>query len=375
MKSNILLLPKVAGYILQKHIGHPRMLPSNITVSVTNRCNSRCKTCFIWDSRQDRPEWKRKELELNEFARVFQSLGRNVVWMTLSGGEPFLRKDLPEICEAVETYCSPRVVNIPTNCLLPNIIRDGAKRIMELCSDTDFVINLSLDGVKEAHDEIRGVPGNFKRFLEAYSILSDLKKEFPNLSVGVHSVVSKFSLKGLIDVYDFVKTLNPDSYITEVAERRTELYNTDKEITPSPAEYARYINNLSKRVREDYLKEKTRLLSKVTQAFRLAYYQIAAQNLAYKRQTIPCYAGITSCQITPYGDVWPCCILGYRMVMGNLRESNYDFRKVWYSSEAQKIRQSIADKKCACPLANAHYTNILCNPAALTKVAYNLITS
>jgi radical SAM protein with 4Fe4S-binding SPASM domain len=295
--------------------------------------------------------------------------------MTLSGGEPFLRKDLPEICEAVETYCSPRVVNIPTNCLLPNIIRDGAKRIMELCSDTDFVINLSLDGVKEAHDEIRGVPGNFKRFLEAYSILSDLKKEFPNLSVGVHSVVSKFSLKGLIDVYDFVKTLNPDSYITEVAERRTELYNTDKEITPSPAEYARYINNLSKRVREDYLKEKTRLLSKVTQAFRLAYYQIAAQNLAYKRQTIPCYAGITSCQITPYGDVWPCCILGYRMVMGNLRESNYDFRKVWYSSEAQKIRQSIADKKCACPLANAHYTNILCNPAALTKVAYNLITS
>jgi MoaA/NifB/PqqE/SkfB family radical SAM enzyme len=369
-----MLLPRVAGYVLEKHTGHPRMLPSNITFSVTNRCNSHCKTCFIWDPHQDRSQWKQKEFELDEFGKVFQSLGRNVVWMTLSGGEPFLRKDLPEICQTVETYCNPKVINIPTNCLLPTAIRDGAKKIMELCQGTDFVINLSLDGVKEAHDEIRGVPGNFDKFMEVYSYLSGLRKEFPNLSVGVHSVVSKFSLKGLMNVYDFVKTLNPDSYITEVAERRTELFNTDKDITPSPAEYARFINALSKRVREDYLKKKSRLLSKVTQGFRLTYYQIASRNLAYGRQTIPCYAGITSCQITPYGDVWPCCILGYKSVMGNLRESDYDFKRVWFSPEAQKIRRFISDKNCACPLANAHYTNILCNPGSLARVAYNLIS-
>jgi len=297
-----------------------------------------------------------------------------VVWVTLSGGEPFLRKDLPQICEAAETYCNPKVINIPTNCLLPTTIRDGAKSIMQLCEKTDFVINLSLDGVREKHDEIRGVPGNFKKFLDTYSYLSELKNEFPNLSVGVHSVVSKFSLEGLKEVYDFVKTLNPDSYITEVAERRTELFNKDKDITPSPADYAKFINSLSKSVRQDYLKKKTKLLSRVTQAFRLTYYQIAAQNLAYDRQTIPCYAGITSCQITPYGDVWPCCILGYDMPMGNLRDANYDFRKVWYSPEAQRIRRYISDKKCACPLANAHYTNILCNPTALLRVSYNLIS-
>jgi MoaA/NifB/PqqE/SkfB family radical SAM enzyme len=374
MKSTILLLPRIAGFVLQKHAGHPKMLPSNITFSVTNRCNSHCRTCFIWDSSQRRPEWKQKEFEVSEFARAFQGLGRNVVWVTLSGGEPFLRKDLPQICEAAETYCNPKVINIPTNCLLPTTIRDGAKNIMQLCEKTDFVINLSLDGVGEKHDEIRGVPGNFKRFLEAYSYLSELKKEFPNLSVGVHSVVSKFSLEGLKDVYDFVKTLNPDSYITEVAEKRTELFNKDKDITPSPADYAKFINSLSKSVRQDYLKKKTKLLSKVTQAFRLTYYQIAAQNLAYNRQTIACFAGITSCQITPYGDVWPCCILGYDMPMGNLRDSNYDFRKVWYSPEAQRIRRYISDKKCACPLANAHYTNILCNPTALLRVSYNLIS-
>nr|MDO8100866.1 radical SAM protein [Candidatus Njordarchaeota archaeon] len=373
MKSNLLLLPKVVGFVLQKHIGHPKMFPSNITFSVTNRCNSRCKTCFIWDSK-DRQEWKEKEFELIEFTKVFESLGKNVVWMTLSGGEPFLRRDLPQVCEVVETYCDPRVVNIPTNCLLPNMIRDGTKRIMEQCEDMNLVVNLSLDGVNEAHDTIRGVPGNFKKFLETYSYLSELKKEFPKLNVGVHSVVSRFNVKQLMNVYDFVKTLDPDSYITEVAERRTELYNVDKDITPSPEDYARFIHSLSKKVRVDYL-SKAQLLSKVIQAFRLTYYQIAAQNLKYKRQIIPCYAGIASCQITPYGYVWPCCILGYKMVMGNLREANYDFRKVWYSPEAERIRRFISGKNCSCPLANAHYTNILCNPAAIMRVAFNLIIS
>jgi hypothetical protein len=63
------------------------------------------------------------------------------------------------------------------------------------------------------------------------------------------------------------------------------------------------------------------------------------------------------------------------MVMGNLRETNYDFRKVWYSPEAKKIRHFIKDKNCACPLANAHYTNIMCNPSAIMRVAFNLLTS
>ncbi len=374
MKSTLLFLPKIAGYILQKHIGHPRMIPANVTVSVTNRCNSHCKTCFIWDYRKERPGWKEKEFDVSEFVKVFQSLGNNVVWMTLSGGEPFLRKDLPEISKAAEEYCNPKVINIPTNCLLPSVIRDSSRKILERCQGTDFVINLSLDGVNGAHDVIRGVPGNFRKFLETYSYLIELKKEFPKLNVGVHSVVSKFNVDNLMNVYEFVKTLNPDSYITEVAEKRTELFNVEKDITPSPSDYSRFINSLSKRVRVDYLKSKASLLSKMTQALRLTYYQIAAQNLRLKRQIIPCYAGVTSCQITPYGYVWPCCILGYKMVMGNLRETNYDFKKVWYSSAAERIRRYVADKKCGCPLANAHYTNIICNPASLLRVASNLIS-
>jgi len=66
--------------------------------------------------------------------------------------------------------------------------------------------------------------------------------------------------------------------------------------------------------------------------------------------------------------VWPCCVLGYDKSMGNLRESEYSFRKIWFSERADKVREYIRNQNCSCPLANAHYTNILCNFSELPKV-------
>jgi MoaA/NifB/PqqE/SkfB family radical SAM enzyme len=374
MRVNALLPTRLVAHMLHKSVGWPKKIPSSVTVSVTNQCNSQCKTCFIWSLYKDKPEAKKREFSADEFERTFASLGTGVVWVTFSGGEPFLRRDLAEICEAAEENCKPGIITIPTNCLLPQAIVPSMRKILERCSEPTFVINLSLDGLKGKHDEIRGIPGNWKRFLETYNALKDLKKEFENLHIGVHSVVSKFSIDGLLDLYEYVKELKPDSYITELAERRTELFNCNKDITPTPSAYLSFINELSRRLRRDYLTSSDQM-SKLTQAFRITYYQIAAKILKENRQAIPCYAGIASCQITPYGDIWPCCILGYDMVMGNLRETDYDFNKVWTSRKADWIRRYIADKNCACPLANAHYTNMMCSPWTLLKVARNFVSS
>jgi hypothetical protein len=59
--------------------------------------------------------------------------------------------------------------------------------------------------------------------------------------------------------------------------------------------------------------------------------------------------------------------------MGNLREHDYDFKKVWNSRSAKNIRKSIKNKECACPLANAGYTNLLVSPKSLLKVASRLL--
>lgn len=285
-----------------------------------------------------------------------------------------MRRDLSEIFEALCENCHPSVVNIPSNGLLSPIIESQVRKMLEKNFDTNFTLNLSLDGVGDKHEKIRGIPGNFAKVLDTYERVRKLKAEFPRLQIGIHTVISKHNIDDAVAVYEFAKTLAPDSYITEVAEHRTELFNIDNDITPEADAYAKFADELSKHIRSDYLHSKKNV-SKVTQGFRLEYYKLAAQVLKEKRQVIPCYAGYASCQITPFGDVWPCCILGYDQPMGNLRETNYKFKKIWNSKRAEDVRKYIRGKNCACPLANAHYTNILCNFTSLLEVSKNLIAT
>jgi MoaA/NifB/PqqE/SkfB family radical SAM enzyme len=95
--------------------------------------------------------------------------------------------------------------------------------------------------------------------------------------------------------------------------------------------------------------------------------------LVEKTQVIPCYAGWVSAQIYANGDVWPCCIRADTML--NLRDVDYDFKEVWFSPEADRIRRSIYAKECYCPLANAYYTNMLCHYPSLGRASLALLNS
>lgn len=372
IEAAVKLAPRIIKYKSSRFLGTKPALPISLTVSVTNQCNSRCKTCSIWNKYSNHQELKETEFKTEEFAKTFEKFNGKIFWATLSGGEPFMRRDLPEIFEALCEHCHPAVVNIPSNGLLSPLIESQIKKILEKNFDTDLTLNLSLDGVGEKHEKIRGIPGNFERVLDTYERVKKLKEQFPRFQIGIHTVISKHNINDALEVYEFAKKLEPDSYITEVAEHRTELFNSNDDITPDADSYAKFAEELSKNIRRDYLHSKKNV-SKVTQGFRLEYYRVAAQVLRENRQVIPCYAGYASCQITPFGDVWPCCILGYDKAMGNLREVNYDFKKVWHSKKANEIRKYIIGKNCACPLANAHYTNILCNFTKLLEVSKNLL--
>ena len=56
-----------------------------------------------------------------------------------------------------------------------------------------------------------------------------------------------------------------------------------------------------------------------------------------------------------------------------MRDSAFDFDAVWRSQAAREERRAIANRECACPLANAAYTSILVNPRALLAVGRNLL--
>ncbi len=349
------LLPKILFYRLFHKFKFPRIMPINYTLSLLYSCNSRCKTCNIYKK-------KAKNLTVDEYDKIFRKIGKIPYWITLSGGEPFLRKDIAEICKTLYTHSRPRIINIPTNGLLTNIIPKVVKKIALSCPRSQIIINLSIDGIGKQHDEIRQVSDNYKIVIKTYDKLKKLKLN--NLTIGIHTVISKYNVKDFARIANTLMALKPDSYITEIAENRVELDTIDKDISPGLISYSSAIDFLIHRIKNGKFKG----MNKITQAFRIEYYNMVKQILRDKNQIIPCYSGIASVQISPEGDVWSCCIKAKSL--GNLRSNNYNLRKIWFSKKLAQERESIKNKECYCPLANASYTNMLMDFSILIKVFY-----
>jgi MoaA/NifB/PqqE/SkfB family radical SAM enzyme len=351
------VLPKIAKMQASYALGKPLALPMNLTISVSYRCNSRCKTCNVWQRPND-------DFTIEEYDKTFASIGRAAYWFTFSGGEPTLRKDLPDMIASAYRHCRPGVINIPTNGIQDKIIPGRIEQVLQAAPTSDVIVNLSLDGVGEKHDIVRGVKGNFERAMRTYAGLKALKGRYKNFTLGVHTVISNFNVDEFDNIRSFVlNELKPDNFISEIAEERVELDTVGMGITPPIQKYQPVIERLQEDIRTA---EYDSMIERVTQAFRDNYYDIVKRTLVEKRQIIPCLAGVASAQIAPNGDVWTCCIRAESV--GNLREHNYDFGSVWRTAKADELRRSIKAGECYCPLANASYTNMLCHVPTVTKV-------
>jgi MoaA/NifB/PqqE/SkfB family radical SAM enzyme len=354
---------RLIGFPAFRALGHPRLLPLNLTVSVIYSCPSRCLTCDIWRKKVD-------NLTVDEYAKVFRSLGRSPMWVTVSGGDQFLRADLPEIFRLIRHVMRPAVINLPMNGLIPKRIEALLPEIARHTRGSQLVLNLSIDEIGERHDRLRGARGNWEKILATYRFARALQKEHRHIVVGVHTVISKFNVERIPAIYDELMRLEPDSYLTEIAEQRVELGTSAKDITPSSEQYGEAARFLIAKLRR---RRSSHPVGRLVESLRLEYYQLAQRILAENRQVIPCFAGWASAHLAPDGHVWGCCVRAESM--GNVRETGYDFRKVWFSRQANEFRRSVRAKECACPLANASYTNMLLSPPSLARVAWNYVRS
>ena len=357
------VIPRIPALKATYRTGRVLSLPVNITVSGSYRCNSRCKTCNVWLLPND-------DMTLEEWDRTFESLGRAPYWFTFSGGEPTLRKDLPEMVGSAYRHCRPGIINIPTNGIQQKVIPGSVERVLQVAPKSEVIINLSLDGVGLKHDEVRGVRNNWDRAMVTYAALKELQKDYGHLTLGIHTVISNYNVDSFPDLCEYVqRELKPDSYITEIAEERVELDTVGLGITPTAEKYTVAIDGLLERMRDERLTG----VAEVAQAFRRRYYELVKRTLREQRQVIPCMAGVASAQIAPNGDVWTCCVRAESM--GNLRDHGYDFGSVWRTGKANQLRRSIKNRECYCPLANAAYTNMLTHGPTVTKVTADVARS
>lgn len=375
------LLPYVINYKLARlGIARPRH-PAFLNHSITNKCQSKCKTCNIWQLYKKNPAKEKEELTTEEIEKVFKTM-QPIFAYNICGGEPFLREDIGDICRLAVKYIKPAVIHSPTNCLAPEKIEAGVKDILsKIPEDVKLTIKMSLDGIGKEHDKIRGVKGNFKKLMETHDKLVKIRKSHPNLYVDAGTTVSNLNLDKLPEINAYVKKhMKLDNFYHEIADMRAELFNIkdktensdfkdvveDLSVTPTGDAYSRIAGYLCSEVIKE-MKGK-RSLSRILQASRIVYYKRAAKVMRNGKRVLPCYAGISNAHINPWGDVWVCNVQAFRHDMGNLKNFNYNFDKLWNSKKAKEVRKWVNERHCYCPLVGQGMLDTIMSPSELAKV-------
>lgn len=367
------IFPKTIGYNFSRLTSVNLCNPITLTFSVTAACQSLCKTCQIGKLYRENPERAKDDLRLDEIEKIFRSIG-HVYFFNVSGGEPFLRADLPEIIQLAIAHLSPRIVHIPTNAIATRKIEKSVIKILSImdrqATNVPLTIKPSIDGIGPIHDSIRGVKGNFKKLRQTIEMLKAIEKKHSRFHLELGTVVSNFNINHLGEIEDFVHGLGVESYRNEIAEQREEFFNIGDAITPGGDVYEQLMERFKEKIKKNIHKKKR--LARITESLRLVYYDLVGDIMKQETQSIPCFGGISNAHLNYNGELWPCCVLGYKKPMGNLRQSGYDFKSIWVSEKAHQVRTYIKAKQCWCPLANQAYSNILCHPPSLLKVFINM---
>src|SRR3989344_3832131 len=339
---------QIFGFKSFRAFGFPKMMPSNSVFSVTNLCNSRCRTCNIWEKYKKNPELAKKEMTTEQWIETWRTMGPST-FCVFTGGEPFLRKDAFELLIGLQKYKKPKILTICTNGTLPRRVEDVLNKFIPLMNkDIDLTINISLDHIKEKHDEIRGIPGNWDKLMETVEVVRKLQKKYNYPNLCFHTVVSKWNVNDIPEIYDYVvKELKPDVYIMEPSELRFELGTIGTDILPEK-------EKLGKVFRVYSTNKNVTFLTNIVRQVYIDYY--------IKGTGLPCYAAFNHTQITTNGNVWTCCMMADKEPLGNLHDVNFDFKKIWFSKRAEEIRRKVKNRELptckGCYLAVAANTSI-----------------
>jgi len=166
----------------------------SIFLFVTGRCNAKCTMCF-YAGDMDKKE---ADLTFDEIQKLSESAGEfNRLW--LSGGEPTLREDLPQIIEMFYKNNNIKDVNMPTNGLKPDRVVEWIKYIREKCPDLNVTVSVSVDGFSKTHDIQRGVPGSFYKAVETLNKINESYGNDPQVLKNVATVITRYNAGEVMD--------------------------------------------------------------------------------------------------------------------------------------------------------------------------------
>ncbi|MFA6171145.1 MAG: radical SAM protein [Patescibacteria group bacterium] len=318
LKNKLYLAKKIANRFAEGNrnfINHSlgqTLKPKWIWYEVTDKCNSHCTHCHIWEKKTPS-----RTLTLEELRKAFSDpLFSEVETVINSGGEAILRGDIIDLIRLEHEIFPKASLDLSTN----GILAERVVKIVETVLEEKIKINVgvSLDALGAKHDEIRGVPGNFNKVDYLLNELVRLRKKYPHyLSIVAGLTLSPLTLEGWEDVKKYldekdielmVQWYNQSSfYENDNMEKEANLKKMFKAVEAQP-------NTI---IREKWLKL-----------------------LGEKPIKFKCFAAETFFAMKCDGSIVPC-LSYWDSILGNVR--NESPAKIWNGEKAKEARKAIAN--------------------------------
>ncbi|MGK7952769.1 MAG: polysaccharide pyruvyl transferase family protein [Xenococcaceae cyanobacterium] len=302
------------------------MKPTTLNLLVNDVCNSRCQMCLIWKNKKD------KEISPNELTEILaDDLFSELKYVGFSGGEPTLRKELPELFKVI---CSkkPRIqyTGIITNAIIDDVVKQRVLDCAAICEthNVKFNVMISLDGLGEVHDTVRGRKNNFD---SAIKLLNYFHKE-TNIPTSFGCTITNSNALYVDELLDYAKSVGLYGRF-RVAEFINRLYNDEQ------TEFIRNFDDKTLyhlglfffRAEHDFEKN---------QVYQKTYRNIRGMLVEGKTRQIGCPYQTESVVLTSRGDLLYCSPKS--PILGNTLQSPPS--QLYFSNIAK--RQEIIKKDC-----------------------------
>ena len=289
----------------------PSVLPTHAIIAVTLNCNSHCTMCDIWKNKT------RNELSASEFLKLPSSL----LDINITGGEPFLRPDLPDIIKNIK-HASPKAhLILNTNGFLPDLIKSHIPILLKI--DPNFAFRVSLDGWTDTHDKIRRFTHGFDLCLQSLTILRKAGVK----DLGISFTIMENNYREIPILMQYCHEQNLDLSLT-LASNSPIYFGQDKSsLRPNDSEdFYRHLQPLIHH----------QLLSTNPKKWFRAFFDYSLFRYSQTHhRPVPCQAANSLFYLDSTGNVFACHLKNWKI--GNIKKNT--FSEIWNSPE-RKLQRS-----------------------------------
>ena len=339
-----------------------KQLPSYFIFYPTSRCNLKCSHCFYHDSLNK----KFNELSVDEIDKITKTMDP-ILSLILTGGEPYLRHDLDKIVKIFYENTKVPIITIPSNGWYLSKMDKQITNMMEWCPYLTLNQQISIDGIGADHDLIRmdkqvvGSDNSFDRAIKTIHHLKKLQKTYDRINIGIIITFTSQNQKKFKDIIKEIHTLvEPDNISINLVRgdpKQKVNLNLDLELYRDAVKYRDNLYYEKKMSGHSRFKG-----NKLATAGRIMLNELTNKTFEENKYSTPCYAGNLSGVMYPEGDVYPCEILDDSHKIGNIRDFDLNFKKLWLSKKASEEVKFIRKTKCFCTHECFNSVNILFNP-------------